>query len=192
MGDCDAHSLAPFRRRAFLVADNLLDLSFPPPSSQETTTTMNKLFLSALVVALVCAAGSTAVAADGIAAATLADMGLSSLSMMSDDDAMSIRGKGFSGGHRIGCRTCGSRAKKPWSSAFGNSFATIETEDGAAHSENGYTAEGPFAASGENFSEAGSEITNIEVIVIDGVTKSISTTCKTRVFAGGFSSAMSF
>jgi hypothetical protein len=55
-----------------------------------------------------------------------------------------------------------------------------------------YAAEGPYAASGENFSEAGAEVTNIEVVVIDGSTKSVTTTLKARVFAGGFSSAMSF
>lgn len=153
---------------------------------------MSKLFLSTFVAAIVYAAASTASAADAVSTSALADMGLSDLSVMSDEDALSIRGKGFSGGHRIGCKSCGMRAKKPWSSAFGNSFATIETEDGAAHSENGYTAEGSYGAAGDNFSEAGFETTNIEVVVIDGVTKSITTTCKTRVFAGGYSSAMSF
>jgi hypothetical protein len=132
----------------------------------------------------------------------LAEMGLSDLSIMSDSDALAVRGKGFAGGSQNGsCRLCGPRAKKePWSSAFGNSFATITLgdacpdcgPDGTAHSENGYAAEGPYAASGENFSEAGAEVTNIETVVIDGSTKSITTTLKARVFAGGFSSAMSF
>jgi len=153
---------------------------------------MSKVLFSALVAALVCAAGSTASAAGSIPSGTLDGMGLSGLTVMTDSDALSIRGKGFSGGFRKGCKTCGSRAKKPWSSAFGNSFATIDIEDGGAHSENGYAAEGAYAASGENFSEAGSQITNVEVVVIDGVTKSITTSCTTRVFAGGFSSAMSF
>ena len=154
---------------------------------------MSKTFLSLLGAALVCVAASTATANDGIAAGTLADMGLAGLDVMSDSDALSIRGKGFAGGYKTACKFCGPRAtKEPWSAAFGNSFATIETKDGAAHSENGYAAEGPYGASGENFSEAGSVVTNVEVVVIDGVTKSITTTCSTRVFAGGFSSAMSF
>jgi hypothetical protein len=153
---------------------------------------MSKLFAPMFAAMIVCMAASAADAADAVSSSTLADMGLSGLHLMNDNDALAIRGKGFSGGHGIGCKSCRSRAKKPWSSAFGNSFATIEIENGGAHSENGYTAEGPYAASGDNFSEAGLETVNVEVIVVDGVTKSISTTCKTRVFAGGFSSAMSF
>jgi hypothetical protein len=153
---------------------------------------MSKLFVSMCVAVMMCTAASTVRADDPVSSSTLAEMGLANLDMMSDDDALVIRGKGFSGGHRIGCRSCRSRAKKPWSSAFGNSFATIEIENGGAHSENGYTAEGPYGASGDNFSEAGLETVNVEVVVVDGVTKSITTTCKTRVFAGGFSSAMSF
>jgi hypothetical protein len=35
-------------------------------------------------------------------------------------------------------------------------------------------------------------VTNVEIVVIGDVTKSITTTCSTKVFAGGFSSAMSF
>lgn len=155
---------------------------------------MNRAILSTLAAALVCVVAGTANAADGISADTLSEMGFSGLAVMSDSDALAIRGKGFAGGDQTRiCKTCGPRAlKKPWSSAFGNSFATIETKDGVAHSENGYAAEGPYGASGENFSEAGSVVTNVEIVVIGDVTKSITTSCTTRVFAGGFSSAMSF
>jgi hypothetical protein len=163
---------------------------------------MSKVILSTLVATLIGVAASTAHAANGISASTLAEMGLSGLTVMSDNDALAIRGKGFAGGSQNGgCHFCGPRAKKePWSAAFGNSFANISIggdcpdciPNGDAHSENGYAAEGPYAASGENFSEAGAEVSNIEVVVIDGVTKSITTTVKARVFAGGFSSAMSF
>ena len=47
-------------------------------------------------------------------------------------------------------------------------------KDGGAHSENAYFAEGPYGASGENYSEAGSVVTNIEVVDIDGVTKTVT------------------
>lgn len=136
----------------------------------------------------------SAQADSGIHAGTLADMGLGGLDVMSDSEALAIRGKGFSGGHFKGCKTCGPRAtKQPWSSAFGNSFATYTDKEGnTAHSENGYAAEGPYSASGENFSEAGGIVTTVETVVIDGSTKTITTTCATKVFAGGFSSAMSF
>jgi hypothetical protein len=145
------------------------------------------------VAALVCVAGS-AFADQGISSSTLSEMGLSDMTVISDQDALSVRGLGFSGGHRSkGCTKCGSRAKKaPWSAAFGNSFATIDGKEGDAHSQNAYLAEGPYGASGENYSEAGSEVTNIEIVEIDGVVKKLTTTCTTRVFAGGSSSAMSF
>jgi hypothetical protein len=77
---------------------------------------------------------------------TLEEMGLSGLVVMTDDDASKIRGRGYMGGN-------GSSA-----SAFGNSFATIDTPLGGAHSENSYTAEGERFAKGANFSEAGVEI----------------------------------
>ena len=35
-------------------------------------------------------------------------------------------------------------------------------------------------------------IVNTETVTIDGITKTVSTTCSTLVFAGGSSSAMSF
>jgi hypothetical protein len=150
---------------------------------------MNKAILSTCVAALVLVTAATASASNGISRGTLAEMGLSGLSVMSDSDALAIRGKGF-------CHVCGPR-KDSSSVAFGNSFATISLDcpdcaEGTAHSENGYAAEGAFAASGENFSEAGAEVTNIEVMVIDGSTTSITKTLKARVFAGGFSSAVSF
>jgi hypothetical protein len=158
---------------------------------------MSKPILTTLVAALICASATTTNAAHGISSGTLADMGLSGLAVISDREALAIRGKGFVGG----CHLCGRRiSKEPESAAFGNSFATINIEnicpdcgpEGTAHSENGYAAEGPFAASGENLSEAGVEVTNIEVSVVDGNTRSVTTTLRARVFAGGFSSASSF
>jgi hypothetical protein len=145
----------------------------PPlfPSFLETTSTMSKAILSTLAATLLCAAASTANAADGISSSTLAEMGLSGLAVMSDSEALAVRGKGF-----VGCGLCGHRSSvEPSSVAFGNSFATISLGDacpecgpeGTSHSENGYAAEGPFAASGENFSEAGAEVTHIETVVVD-------------------------
>lgn len=153
---------------------------------------MSKYILSVAAV-LVCFAAS-ARADEGISANTLSEMGLAGLNVVSDHDALAIRGMGFRGGNQSkGCSSCGPRGKKqPWSAVSGNSFATIDTKDGGAHSENAYAAEGPYGASGDNFSEAGSDVTTIETVTIDGVTKSITNTCKTYVFAGGSSSAMSF
>ena len=88
---------------------------------------MSKAILSTLVATLIGVAASTAHAANGISTSTLADMGLSGLTVMSDSDALAIRGKGYAGGSQNGgCRLCGPRAKKePWSAAAGNSFANI-------------------------------------------------------------------
>jgi hypothetical protein len=101
----------------------------------------------ACLAALV-ASGQSAVQAEGHRPSeqTLADMGLGGLVVMSDDEAMAVRGMGFKGGKRSSV------------SVFGNSFATIDTPLGGAHSENGYTAEGKHFAKGANFSEAGVEI----------------------------------
>ena len=154
---------------------------------------MSKTILALLVAAIVSVASSAK--AEGISNSPLSDMGLSGMIAMSDADAMSVRGLGFSGHGKMGkgCKNCGPRGtKSPYSRAFGSSFANIETKDGEAGTQNGYFAEGPYAASGETYSEAGSSVTNIEIVDIDGVVKSVTTTCNTLVFAGGHSSAMSF
>lgn len=154
---------------------------------------MSKYILS-LVAVLVCVA-SSARADEGISANTLSEMGLSGMTVISDNDALAIRGLGFTGG----CNSCVPRAKKqPWSAVVGNSFATISVEGcpdcviGGSHSENAYAAEGPYAASGDNYSEAGASLTKVEIVDIDGVMKSLTTINSTKVWAGGRSSAMSF
>jgi len=78
---------------------------------------------------------------------TLSAMGLGGMAVMSDEDAMSVRGRGYMGGG-------GSSA-----SAFGNSFATFSSPFGTAHSENGYQADGKKFAAGKNYSEAGVALT---------------------------------
>ena len=72
-------------------------------------------------------------------------MGLGGLTIMSDDEALAVRGLGF--------RSGGSSAQ-----ASGDSFATINTPMGLAHSENGFNASGKHEASGDDFSFAGTEI----------------------------------
>jgi hypothetical protein len=74
---------------------------------------------------------------------TLQAMGLGSMVVMSDDDAMSVRGHGYKGG--------GSSVI-----VSGNSFATYNGGDqGGSHSENAYSATGKHKASGSNSSYAG-------------------------------------
>ena len=70
-------------------------------------------------------------------------MGLGSLVVISDDEAMAVRGHGYKGG--------GSHV-----SVSGNSFATVNGGPlGGAHSENAYSADGKHKASGSNLSYAG-------------------------------------
>jgi hypothetical protein len=155
---------------------------------------MSKVLLSTLVAALVCVAVSNAKAADGISANTLSAMGISGMKVMSDTDALAIRGKGFIGI----CESCG--RTEPSTRVFGNSFATMNLEscpdcvalDGNSHSENGYIAEGPFYSAGTNFSEAGASFQTVESVDVGGVITSVTNTTTARVFAGGFSTARAF
>jgi hypothetical protein len=164
---------------------------------------MSKVILSTLVAALVCVAGS-AKAADGVSTSTLGQMGLSGLSVMSDSDALAIRGLGFSTNinHSMGTGSCcGPRGSaSPSAKASGNSFATMNvdagsvscptcTQSGGSHSENSYNAAGPYSASGDNYSEAGSTITKSETVAGVG---SLTTICTVKVWAGGHSSATAF
>jgi hypothetical protein len=155
---------------------------------------MSKVLFSTLAAALVCVAVSNANAAEGISASTLADMGLSSMTVMSDSQAMAIRGKGFTGV----CDACG--RTEPMTKAFGNSFATMNLAncpdcvavDGSAHSENGYTAMGPYYSAGTNFSEAGAVHTTVESVDVGGVVTTLTKSTSARVFAGGYSTARAF
>src|SRR3989304_4207831 len=72
---------------------------------------------------------------------TLEQMGLGSLVVMSDEDALAVRGQGYKGGSYV--------------RVTGNSWATIGGPDGGSHSENAYFAEGKHDAKGSNSSYAG-------------------------------------
>jgi hypothetical protein len=102
-----------------------------------------------VLVVVVLAGRQTAVfAEDGAPSdSTLSQMGLSGMAIMSDDEAMVVRGEGFGSG--------GSSA-----SAWGSSFTNIETPFGSAGSENGYSAHGKHEADGSNSSFAGFVITS--------------------------------
>ncbi len=152
---------------------------------------MNKVILSALVAALVCVGGSVAFADNGTpSSSSLSEMGLSGLEVMSDGDALAIRGKGYNGYRVRPYRPSG--ASKPWSAAYGNSWANVGHRGAGAGTTNGYAAEGKYAASGENFSEAGKTTTKTKIVDINGSVKSITKINSVYVFAGGFSSSMSF
>jgi hypothetical protein len=160
---------------------------------------MSKVILSTLVAAFVCVA--SAKAENSISSKTLNEMGLSGISLMSDNDGLAVRGKGFlvDGSNRI-CSDCGPRGGSPMSAVLGQSQATIVlptdcadcAPTGGSHSENGYLAVGPYFASGSNYSEAGAIISKTEIVDIAGVLTSVQNICTTKVFAGGNSTARSF
>ena len=78
---------------------------------------------------------------------TLRQMGLGSMVVISDTEALSVRGHGYQPGT--------SSSVQVW----GNSIAAIAGPGGGASSENGYLASGKYKAAGANYSEAGISIT---------------------------------
>ena len=75
-------------------------------------------------------------------------MGLGSLSLMSDDDALAVRGFGYHGST--------SSAK-----AWGQSWANVAVRGESAGTKNSYSASGKHSASGRNLSFAGVTIKHV-------------------------------
>ncbi len=162
---------------------------------------MIKTTLSLLAAVLVCMVATSAQADQGISSGTLEAMGLSGLTVMSDSDALSIRGMGYSsGGYESGGDYEHNKSKKPWAKASGESWAEVEFEgddkvdvEAEAGSENSYAAEGKYKASGETFSEAELEKSWTTRIDYGNDDYMIETkTFKIEVEAGGWSSAKAF
>jgi hypothetical protein len=109
---------------------------------------MTKLFVTLPALALAITLSSSALAENGaISAARLNEMGLAGIEVMSDAEALEVRGMGFTDGH------------KSLSLAFGISYATVETNDrhlgeGSAGTLDGFLAVGKYMAMGEHLSEA--------------------------------------
>ena len=80
---------------------------------------------------------------------TLSAMGLSGMQVMSDSDAMEIRGHGYDPwrGH-------GKKAKN-MALAWGYSYAHVHKGKGVAHTKDGFKAKGKHKASGKHLSKAG-------------------------------------
>lgn len=162
---------------------------------------MSKAILSLLAVTLVCVAGTNALASDGmISATTLDSMGLSGLTVMTDSQALEVRGMGYvsSRNHYKKRRNDHKKkAQKPWAAAEGKSWASVELdgykEEADAGTRNSYAAEGKYEASGSNFSEATLAKTDVHRVDYSDGTFSIDKTVhKIHVEAGGYSSAKAF
>jgi hypothetical protein len=99
-------------------------------------------------IALAAILGQSLQAADGRPShETLAAMGLGGMTILSDEEATSVRGFGWKNGNN---NHGGSHV-----AVSGNSLADIVTPLGSAHSENAYAAEGKHFAKGANGSHAG-------------------------------------
>ncbi len=150
---------------------------------------MTKLFVTLPALALIVALSGSAVADNGISQATLQDMGLAGIELMSDADAMAIRGMGFFGGDHIPKPSLGD---KPWSLAFGISYATVESGRAGAGTVDGFIAEGKFMAAGEHLSEAGFVKVGEHELQVKGLPATLEIhTTSLRVYAGGFATASS-
>lgn len=128
-------------------------------------------------IALVCIVAANA-KAEGISKSVLDQMGLSGMEVLSDSDALAVRGKGFF-------------PHKPSSSVhvWGHSNASIGSWKGNASAKNGYEADGRFKAKGSTASEAGKLSEQIKSFSIGGFTKTHSNLQTTLFFSGGSSSA---
>ncbi|MCH7750652.1 MAG: hypothetical protein IH898_00640 [Planctomycetes bacterium] len=148
-----------------------------------------KLFVTLPALALIVALSGSAVADNGISQATLQDMGLAGIELMSDADAMAIRGMGFDGGNHMPKPPT---SDKPWSLAFGISFATVGVGNGSAGTIDGFIAEGKFMAAGEHLSEAGFVKVEAHDLQVKGLPATLEIhTTSLRVYAGGFATASS-
>jgi hypothetical protein len=140
--------------------------------------------VSVLAVAVVCVAlvSRSVQADDGVPSrAVLQEMGLGSMSVMADNDAVSIRGMGYRGGSYV--------------SVSGRSYARINLGPIHAGDSDQYNAHGKHEASGKSFSATG--------IIISssggygggcgcGGHYGKTSTKSITVFAGGYSSAKAF
>ncbi len=148
-----------------------------------------KLFVTLPALALIVALSGSAFADNGISQATLQDMGLAGIELMSDADAMAIRGMGFDGGGYIPKPPT---SDKPWSLAFGISYATVEKDRASAGTVDLFVAEGKFMAAGEHLSEAGFVKVRTHDLQVKGLPATLEIhTTSVRVYAGGFATASS-
>jgi hypothetical protein len=149
---------------------------------------MKKIIAILPALALVVALSGSAVADNGISEATLQDMGLAGIELMSDTDAMAIRGLGYQPPQP-------STSDKPWTLAFGISYAKVDGgrhAPGSAGTIDGFVAEGKYMAAGEHFSEAGRTTIESHELQVKGLPATLEINTKSfRVFAGGFASGSS-
>lgn len=145
---------------------------------------MKKLTVLVPALALAVMMSANALAENGaVSEATMQEMGLGGMQVMSDQEALAVRGKGF--------LVPGSA-----SLAFGASYATIGNggilSPNSTGAVNGYLADGTYMAGGSQLSEATRTTTNVEILTVQGLPATTMTTIRTRYLAaGGFSMSTS-
>ena len=142
---------------------------------------MKKLLACMPALALAVMMTGTAMAENGaVSGATMQEMGLGGMQVMSDQEAMTVRGKGFI--------VPGSA-----SIAFGASYATIGFgSSNSTGSIDGFLADGTYMAGGSHLSEATRTRTRVDILTVKGAPATTNTSIRTLYYAaGGFSMSTS-
>ncbi|MDH3717761.1 MAG: hypothetical protein OES79_06525 [Planctomycetota bacterium] len=142
-----------------------------------------------IFTAALCLFACQAFADQGISSTTLDEMGLAGMEILSDSDALAVRGKGWMP-HAPKPEL--KKGKKPWVAVGGISLAALSHEDGKAGSINFYLAEGKYKAGGENFSQASKVIEKVKVLRVGDYVETRRHTMTKTISAGGYSNAHAF
>ncbi|NIL98046.1 MAG: hypothetical protein GTO76_09480 [Planctomycetales bacterium] len=142
-----------------------------------------------LLTAALCLFACQAFADQGISSATLEEMGLAGMEILSDTEALAVRGKGWTPDLEIPHRDGG---KKPWVAVGGMSLAYLDHEEGRAGSMNYYMAEGKYKASGENHSYSTKVVEKIKSTGYGDHVETRRYFKSKTITAGGFSAAKAF
>ena len=145
---------------------------------------MKKLILVLPVIAVLCFANAVKADNGAIDNATLSAMGLGGVEVISDQEAMKVRGQGFFVGTSAAL-------------AFGASFSTIDSPFGATGTVDGFFADGRYHAAGSHQSESVASLTtsSVETVDVAGViigSTTITDTITFRIGSAGSSSSVAF
>jgi hypothetical protein len=139
-----------------------------------------KSVLSLIAITMLMVSTSSVQASDGnISRPTLSALGLGGATVVSDSEALAVRGHGYAPSKSIAI-------------AAGGSFAYVGAPHAGAGSVNVYFAAGKHFAGGVNYSEAGKTVTKTTTIGHGHHAVTVTHTKSIKVYAGGFSAAAAF
>lgn len=111
---------------------------------------MSRCFVGLIAAGLIVGLTGFASAEQGLPSESmLSAMGLAGMQVMSDEDALAIRGFGYDPWHGYG-----KNAKKPMATAYGHSYASISGHGANAYSEDGFHTKGKHKTGGKHKSHA--------------------------------------